>query len=216
LIYAAQFVRLRALLAFLAEACCGGEPARCGDLSRMLDTLTRENTTMQQPAFNVLFLCTHNSARSIMAEAILTKLAPGRFAAFSAGSDPSPTGPQPEVMSLLKTLGHNVSVLRSKSWSEYTGPAAPKMDFVLTLCDTLHGQICPDFGATVITGAWPLPDPAKFSGSLAERSTLLNEVYAGLCRRLEAFTSLPIASLDRMALKARVDELADPHAALRA
>ncbi|GGC58768.1 ArsR family transcriptional regulator [Siccirubricoccus deserti] len=216
LIYAVQFARLRALLAFLAEACCGGEPERCGDLGRMLDTFTRENTTMQQPAFSVLFLCTHNSARSIMAEAIMTKLAPGRFAAFSAGSDPSPAGPLPEVMSLLKTLGHDVSGLRSKSWNEYTGPAAPKMDFVLTLCDTLHGQICPDFGTTVITGAWPLPDPAKFSGSLAERGTLLNEVYAGLRRRLEAFTSLPFASLDRMALKARVDELADPHAVLRA
>ena len=215
LIYAVQFARLRGLLAFLAEACCGGEPARCGDLGRMLDTITWQNTTMQRPTFTVLFLCTHNSARSIMADAILTKLAPERFAAFSAGSDPSPTGPLPEVMSLLKTLGHDVSGLRSKSWSEYTGPAAPKIDFVLTLCDTLDGQVCPDFGATVITGAWPLPDPVKFSGSLAERGTLLNEVYAGLRRRLEAFTSLPIASLDRMALKARVDELADPHVVVR-
>ncbi|PZW50822.1 protein-tyrosine-phosphatase [Humitalea rosea] len=215
LIYAVQFARLRALLAFLAEACCGGEPDRCGDLGRMLDTITRENNIMRAATFNVLFLCTHNSARSIMAEALLQKLAPGRFAAYSAGSDPSPTGPLPEVLSLLKALGHDVSGLRSKSWDEYTGPAAPKMDFVLALCDTLQGQVCPDFGATTITGAWPLPDPAKFSGSVAERATLLNEVYAGLRRRLEAFISLPIASLDRMALKARVDELADPHAVTR-
>ncbi len=215
LIYAVQFARLRALLAFLAEACCGGEPDRCGDLGRMLDTITREKNTMPAATFNVLFLCTHNSARSIMAEAVLTKLARGRFAAYSAGSDPSPTGPLPEVLSLLKTLGHDVSGLRSKSWGEFTGPAAPRMDFVLTLCDTLQGQVCPDFGATTITGAWPLPDPAKFSGSIAERATLLNEVYAGLRRRLEAFISLPIASLDRMALKARVDELADPHAVVR-
>ena len=125
LIYAVQFARLRALLAFLTEACCGGEPARCGDLGRMLDLITRENNTMQQPIFNVLFLCTHNSARSIMAEAILTKLAPGRFAAYSAGSDPSPTGPLPEVLSLLQTLGHDVSRLRTKSWSVFTGPSAP-------------------------------------------------------------------------------------------
>ena len=215
LIYAVQFARLRALLAFLAEACCGGEPDRCGDLGRMLDNITREKNFMQQPTFNVLFLCTHNSARSIMAEALLTKLAPGRFAAYSAGSDPSPGGPLPEVLSLLKTLGHDVSVLRSKSWSEFTGPSAPKMDFVLTLCDTLQGQVCPDFGATVITGAWPLPNPAKFSGSVAERATLLNEVYAGLRRRLAAFSSLPMVSLDRMALKARVDELSDPHAVAR-
>ena len=215
LIYAVQFLRLRALLAFLAEACCGGHPDRCGDLGRMLDTITRETKTMQQPTFNVLFLCTHNSARSIMAEALLTKLAPGRFAAFSAGSDPSPSGPLPEVLSLLKTLGHDVSGLRSKSWSEFTGPAAPRMDFVLTLCDTLDGQVCPDFGATTVTGAWPLPDPSKFNGSTAERATLLNEVYAGLRRRLEAFISLPITTLDRIALKARVDELADPHAMAR-
>jgi arsenate reductase len=118
-------------------------------------------------------------------------------------------------MTLLKTLGHDVSELRSKSWSELSGPDAPRMDFVITLCDTIQGQICPDFGATTITGAWPLPDPSKFSGSTAERATLLNEVYAGLRRRLEAFISLPVASLDRMALKARVDELADPHAVLR-
>jgi ArsR family transcriptional regulator, arsenate/arsenite/antimonite-responsive transcriptional repressor / arsenate reductase (thioredoxin) len=216
LIYAVQFARLRALLAFLAEACCGGEPDRCGDLGRLLNAVTRETKAMQPPAFNVLFLCTHNSARSVMAEAILNKLAPGRFAGFSAGSDPSPSGPLPEVLALLKTLGHDVSALRSKSWSEFTGPGAPTMDFVLTLCDTLQGQHCPDFGGTTTTAAWPLPDPSKFSGSTAERATLLNEVYAGLRRRLEAFTSLPIASLDRMALKARLDELADPHAVSRA
>ena len=212
LIYAVQFARLRALLGFLAEACCGGEPARCGELGRMLDLITTETSAMRQPAFTVLFLCTHNSARSIMAEAILAKLAPGRFAAHSAGSDPSPTGPLPEVLALLRTLGHDVSRARSKSWHEFTGPDAPRMDFVLTLCDTLHGQVCPDFGTTTITGAWPLPDPAKFSGTAGERGVLLNEVHAGLRRRLEAFTSLPIASLDRMALKARIDELADPHA----
>jgi len=208
LIYAVQFARLRALLAFLVEACCG-------DLGSMLDTITQQYTSMRAGTFNVLFLCTHNSARSIMAEALLTKLAPGRFAAQSAGSDPSASGPIPEVLALLKTLGHDVSELRSKSWSEFTGPSAPQMDFVITLCDTLDGQACPDFGATTITGAWPLPDPSKFSGSLAERATLLNEVYAGLRRRLEAFTALPIASLDRMALQFRLDELADPHAVAR-
>jgi arsenate reductase len=215
LIYAVQFARLRTLLAFLAEACCGGEPERCGDLGRILDTIAREKNTMAQPAFNVLFLCTHNSARSIMAEAILDKIGSPRFEGWSAGSDPRPDGPLPEVMTLLKTLGHDVSDLRSKSWNELAGPDAPRMDFVITLCDTIQGQTCPDFGATTITGAWPLPDPSKFSGSTAERATLLNEVYAGLRRRLEAFISLPVASLDRMALKARVDELADPHAVMR-
>lgn len=215
LIYAVQFAQLRGLLSFLVEACCGGEPGRCGDLAGLLDTLTRDTRTMPSPIFNVLFLCTRNSARSIMAEAILSKLAPGRFAAYSAGSEPAEEGPLPEVLSQLKALGHDVSGLRSKSWTEFTGPSAPKMDFVIALCDTLNGQACPDFGATTVTGAWPLPDPAKFHGSTAERATLLNEVYAGLRRRLEAFTNLPLASLDRIALKARLDELADPHAMAR-
>ena len=208
LVYAAQVAQLRALLAFLADACCDGDPARCGDLHLLFDP-TRETQAM--PAtFNVLFLCTHNSARSVMAEAILADLGAGRFHAFSAGSDPSPSGPLPEVLVHLKALGHDVSGLRSKSWDAFSGPAAPKMDFVIALCDTLNGQVCPDFGQTSMTASWPLPDPAKFTGSAAERATLLNELYAALRRRLGIFISLPFATLDRMALKARLDELANP------
>lgn len=212
LIYAAQVARLRALLAFLAESCCGGEPARCGDLQRLIDTLTTKGPRAMETPFNVLFLCTHNSARSIMAEAILDKIGRPRFEGWSAGSDPRAEGPLPEVMALLRTLGHDTSELRSKSWHELAGPGAPRMDFVITLCDTIQGQACPDFGDTTVTGAWPMPDPSKFTGNAAERATLLNEVYAGLRRRLDALVSLPVASLDRIALKARVDELADPHA----
>ena len=211
LIYAAQLARLRQLVASLAEACCGGDPARCGDLHALFD-INGEARPMQAPVFNVLFLCTHNSARSIIAEAILDRIGRPRFEGWSAGSDPRPDGPLPEVLALLRALGHDVSDLRSKSWNELAGPDAPRMDFVITLCDTIHGQSCPDFGDTVVTAAWPMPDPSKFTGGVAERATLLNEVYAGLRRRLEAFTSLPLGSLDRMALKARVDELADPHA----
>ena len=209
-IYAAQIERLRSLIAFLVEPCCDGEPERCGDLARLLNTLAREKPMTPPAAFNVLFLCTRNSARSIMAEAILNKLAAGRFVAWSAGSEPAAEGPMPEVLSQLKALGHDVSGLRSKSWSAFTGPQAPVMDFVITLCDMVAGQTCPDFEGVTVTAAWPLPDPAKFSGSAAERATMLNELYAGLRRRLEIFTSLPMASLDAMALKARIDELADP------
>lgn len=214
LIYAAQVARLRALIAFLAEACCGGDPARCGDLHLLFDT-HGETARMEKPSFNVLFLCTRNSARSIMGEAILNRVGEGRFRAFSAGSAPSETGPLPEVLAQLKALGHDVSALRSKSWDAFAGPGAPRIDFVIALCDTLAGQICPDFGETTITAAWPLPDPAKFTGSATERATLLNELYAALNRRLAIFASLPFASLDRMALKARMEELADPHAMAR-
>jgi arsenate reductase len=213
-IYAAQMDRLRAVVTFLVDACCDGDPARCGSLGLMLDK-AMGNAAVTPPLFNVLFLCTRNSARSIMAEAILTKLGRDRFRAFSAGSDPAPEGPLPEVLSQLKAMGHDVSALRSKSWDEFTGPGAPKVDFVIALCDTLNGQACPDFGETVLTGAWPLPDPAKFTGSPAERATLLNELYAALHRRLAIFVALPVGSLDRMALKARLDELADPHAMAR-
>ena len=212
LIYAARIDRLRALLTFLVDACCDGDPSRCGDLHRLFDPI-RETARMQPPTFNVLFLCTRNSARSIMAEAILDSMAEGRFRAFSAGSDPLPAGPLPEVLTQLKGLGHDVSGLRSKSWDEFTGPDAPRMDFVIALCDTLNLQACPDFAGTHVTAAWPLPDPAKFAGSATERATLLNELYAALHRRLGIFTSLPFGTLDRMALKARLDELAQPLAA---
>ena len=209
LIYAAQIDRLRALLGFLADACCDGQPTRCGDLHRLFDT-PRETARMTPATFNVLFLCTRNSARSIMAEAILDSLARGRFRAFSAGSDTLPTGPLPAVLAQLRALGHDVSGLRSKSWDEFTGPGAPRMDFVIALCDTLNLQACPDFEGTHVTAAWPLPDPAKFGGSETERATLLNELYAALHRRLSIFTNLPFDALDRMALKARLDELAQP------
>ena len=159
------------------------------------------------PAFNVLFLCTRNSARSMMAEAILDKLGDGRFRAYSAGSDPA-AKPMPEVIEMLHRIGHDVSGLHSKSWSRFVGPNAPKMDFIIALCDVPHGQTCPDLGEAAVTATWPLPDPAGFTGSPAECSLLLNELYAGLRRRIEIFISLPFAALDRMALKARIDDLA--------
>lgn len=206
-IYAVRFAGLRALLSYLTETCCGGRPDLCGDLARLLPDSTEEETTME-PAFNVLFICTRNSARSIMAEAILQKFGRGKFNAYSAGSDPA-AAPMPEVLERLATMGHDVTRLRSKSWNEFIRPDAPRMDFVLTLCDPAEGESCPDLGARPITATWPFPDPAKFSGTGVERVTLLNELYGMIRRRLEAFTSLPFGSLERIALKARLDELGD-------
>ena len=161
-----------------------------------------------EPAFNVLFICTRNSARSIMAEAILKKIGRGKFNPYSAGSDPA-SAPMPEVLDRLEVMGHNVSSLRSKSWNEFTRPDAPRMDFVLTLCDPDEGEACPDLGDKPLTATWPFPDPAKFSGSAVERTALLNQLYGMIRRRLEAFTSLPFGTLERIALKARLDELGD-------
>lgn len=206
IIHAVHFAGLRRLLAFLTETCCGGRPELCGDLDRLLPPLPEEDQRMTA-AFNVLFLCTHNSARSIMAESILRQIGGTRFQAYSAGSDPN-AAPNPEVIDKLHAFGHDVDPLHSKSWHHFTGPNAPRMDFVIALCDTLDGQTCPDFSQFAITAAWPLPDPAKFAGNATERATLLNELYASLRRRLEIFSALPFASLDRMAMKMRLDEIA--------
>ena len=200
--YRVELKRLRSLVKSLAKD-CGDVLLVATDESD--DVLTERFMT---PAFNVLFLCTHNSARSIMAEALLEKIGRGQFRAYSAGSDPAPE-PLPEVVARLKDLGHDTSQLRCKSWNEFKGPDAPRMDFIIALCDVPHGQFCPDLGGQYVTAAWPLPDPAAFTGSATERTTLLNELYAMIRRRIEIFTSLPFRSLDRMALKARLDEIGD-------
>jgi arsenate reductase len=205
IIHAVRFVGLRNLVMFLTETCCADRPELCGDIARLLPVPEEPGMA---PAFNVLFLCTHNAARSVMAEALLRRIGGNRFAVWSAGSDPS-SAPNPAVLQKLRDLDHDTTALRSKSWEEFTGPSAPRMDFVITLCDVLQGQQCPDFGERPVTGAWPLPDPAKFMGSEVERATMINELYGMIRRRLEIFVNLPYASLDRMALKKRLDEIGD-------
>ena len=207
LIYSVRFFGLRSLFGYLTETCCGGRPELCGDLARLLPDDMPEEQPMTA-AFNVLFLCTHNSARSLMAQAILEKIGRNKFNAYSAGSHPA-RSPMPEVIDKLKALGHDVSGLHCKSWNQFTGADAPQMDFVITLCDTLQGQECPDVGANPVTAAWPLPDPAKFKGTPAERATMINELYGMIRRRLEILINLPYASLDRMSLKKRLDEIGD-------
>jgi len=204
-IHAARYVGLRALVMFLTETCQPDRPELLGDIARLLPPAEDSGMT---PAFNVLFLCTHNAARSIMAEAILRRIGGDRFAVYSAGSEPRDS-PLPAVLAKLQALGHDTTDLRSKPWRGFTGPNAPRMDFVITLCDTLNGQECPDFGGVAVTAAWPLPDPAKFHGSDAEITTMLNELYASLRRRLEIFVALPFASLDRMAMKQRLHRIGD-------
>ncbi len=204
-IYAVRFSGLRALLSFVTETCCGGRPDLCGDLGRLLPEDVEKAEPSFMPAFNVLFLCTRNSARSIMAEAILSQIGGTRFNAYSAGSAPG-QGPLPAVVQKLRSLGHDVSKLRSKSWAEFMRPESPRMDFVIALCDT-PDEACPDLGERAVTGFWPLPDPALFTGTETERSVLLNQLYSALRRRLDIFSNLPFASLDRMAVKARLDEI---------
>jgi ArsR family transcriptional regulator, arsenate/arsenite/antimonite-responsive transcriptional repressor / arsenate reductase (thioredoxin) len=204
--YRADVKAFRGLVTYLMSDCCNGRPDLCGDISKMIPKDDEPEERFMAPAFNVLFLCTRNSARSIMAEAILERIGKGRFKAYSAGSIPA-RKPMPEVIERLKQLEHDVSNLHCKSWNEFTGPSAPRMDFVIALCDTPQGQVCPELGDKLVTAAWPLPDPADFKGSPTERATLLNELYGMIRRRLEIFASLPFASLDRMAFKKRLDEI---------
>lgn len=206
IIYSVRLPLLRELLGFLTEACCGGRPELCGELSSILPPPPEEPDRPIAPAFNVLFLCTRNSARSIMAEAILARYGGRPFRAYSAGSEPG-DAPMPEVLEKLRAVGHDTAGLHSKSWERFIGPHAPRMHFVIALCDTLDGQACPDFGDAALTAKWGMPDPAKFIGSPVERSTMLNELYASLHRRIMAFINLPFSKLERMALKARLDEI---------
>ena len=208
IIYAVRFAGLRALFSFLTETCCGGRPDLCGDLARLLPEDQPE--VHMTPAFNVLFLCTHNSARSIMAEAILEQVGKGKFNAYSAGSEPAGRADAGGARPSCGRSATTSTRLRCKSWDEFTGPDAPRMDFVITLCDVLQGQQCPGLRRAAGDGArGRCPIPPSSSGSAIERATMINELYGMIRRRLEIFVNLPYASLDRMALKKRLDEIGD-------
>lgn len=157
---------------------------------------------------NVLFLCTGNSARSILAEAAINQIGAGRFRAYSAGS--RPTGaPNPFALALLVRKDIDTGFARSKSWSEFEGPDAPKMDFVFTVCDSAAAEECPYWPGQPISAHWGLPDPAAVSGSDAEKAQAFAETWAALRRRIEVFAALPLATLDALALKRKLSEIGD-------
>lgn len=161
---------------------------------------------MPAELYNVLFLCTGNSARSIMAEAIMIREGAGKFTAFSAGSKPG-AGPHPYTLDLLKGLNHDIGFARSKSWDEFGGAGAPKMDFVFTVCDNAAAEECPFWPGEPMTAHWGVPDPVKVEGSEAVKRLAFAETYRMLRSRISIFASLPIASLDRMALQRNLDEI---------
>ena len=161
---------------------------------------------MTDHAFNVLFLCTGNSARSIMAEAILNKIGAGKFQAFSAGSQPK-GHVHPEAMRLLQGLGFDTTRFRSKSWNEFAKPGAPALDFVFTVCDNAAGETCPFWPGQPMTAHWGIPDPAAAEGSPAEIALAFKDAYRMLSQRIGVFTALPIRSLDQMSLQAKLKEI---------
>jgi arsenate reductase (thioredoxin) len=156
--------------------------------------------------FNVLFLCTGNSARSILAEAILNRVGAGKFHACSAGSQPK-GAVHPEALRLLQGFGYDTSGFRSKPWTEFAKPGAPPLDFVFTVCDNAAGEICPVWPGQPMTAHWGIPDPAEAKGSAAEVALAFKGAYGMLSRRLGIFAALPIASLDRLSLQAKLRDI---------
>jgi arsenate reductase (thioredoxin) len=156
--------------------------------------------------FNVLFLCTGNSARSIMAQALLNKLGAGRFRAFSAGSQPKGKV-HPETIRLLQSLDYDTSGFRSKSWSEFADPGAPLLDFVFTVCDNAAGETCPLWPGQPMTAYWGIPDPAEVRGLPAEIALAFKDAYRMLHQRIGVFTALPIRSLDQLSLQSKLKEI---------
>ena len=152
---------------------------------------------------NVLFLCTANSARSIVAESILNRLGEGKFRGFSAGSHPKGEV-HPLAIDLLKNSGHPVEALRSKSWDEFAGPEAPPMDFVFTVCDSAANEPCPIWPGRPISAHWGIPDPALAQGTEAEKRLAFAEAYRLLNNRIGGFVNLPLASLDEISLRKRL------------
>ncbi|MGE3246789.1 MAG: arsenate reductase ArsC [Beijerinckiaceae bacterium] len=161
---------------------------------------------MTDQVYNVLFLCTGNSARSILAEAILTREGQGKFRAFSAGSQPKGEV-HPMAISLLKRMNHPVDALRSKSWEEFAGPDAPKMDFVFTVCDNAANEACPIWLGQPMTAHWGIPDPAAVEGSESERNIAFADAYRMMSNRISIFVNLPLASLDRLKLQKQLDAI---------
>jgi protein-tyrosine-phosphatase len=156
--------------------------------------------------YNVLFLCTGNSARSIIGEAILNRIGDGKFWAWSAGSDPKGQV-NPNTLVLLDHLGFDTSAFRSKSWDEFTRPQAPEFDFIFTVCDNAANEVCPAWPGKPMTAHWGIPDPAAATGDDIAIARAFRNAYAALERRIELFAALPFKSLDRMSLKQRLDDI---------
>lgn len=201
--YAINLDAVRETIDYLLLDCCRGRPEIC---SISADTAPNGDKSMTDRKYNVLYICTGNSARSIFAESILNKIAGDRFVAYSAGTRPK-SGLNPFALEVLKQKGHDVSILRAKHISEFQSPDAPDFDFVFTVCDRAANEDCPAWQGQPVTAHWGLADPVKVEGSDAERSLAFQQTYGALRNRMLAFSALPIASLDRKSLQRAVDEI---------
>jgi arsenate reductase len=161
---------------------------------------------MPNSPLNVLFLCTHNSARSIIAECVINRLGNGKYKGYSAGSQPSGRV-HPYALDLVRQLNYDTSPLRSKSWEEFAAPQAPRLDFVFTVCDDAANEVCPVWPGQPMSAHWGLPDPSAVEGSESERRFAFADTHRMLYQRIGIFANLPLASLDKLSLQRRLDDI---------
>lgn len=202
--YAIHMDAVRETFDYLLRDCCRGRPEICSPLTF---SGFDGDSHMTDRKYNVLFICTGNSARSIFAESILRKEAGERFVAYSAGTKPR-SELNPFAVEVLEHKGHDVSILSGKNLSVFQGEDAPDFDFVFTVCNQAANEECPAWTGQPVSAHWGLPDPVKVEGSRAEKSLAFHQSYGTLLNRIKAFTALPIASLDRIALQKAVDDIA--------
>ncbi len=202
--YAIHMDAARETFDYLLRDCCRGRPDICSPLPSF--TVDGDNP-MTDRKYNVLFICTGNSARSIFAESILRKEAGDRFEAYSAGTRPR-SELNPFALEVLEQKGHDISVLEAKNLSVFQGDDAPEFDFVFTVCNQAANEECPAWTSQPVSAHWGMPDPVKAEGSNAEKSLAFQQAYGALRNRILAFTALPFTSLDRIALQKAVDDIA--------
>ncbi|QQP91291.1 metalloregulator ArsR/SmtB family transcription factor [Skermanella sp. TT6] len=227
IIYNANYDGMRDLLVFLTEDCCQGNPEVCSPSLQALAAAAcppdrygarpvlaesaawsapmSERPSLESP-YNVLFLCTGNSARSIMAECAMTRWGQGRFNAYSAGSQPR-GAVHPKAIELLKRLNYKTDHLRSKSWDEFAAPGAPELDFVFTVCDSAASEPCPAWPGQPMSAHWGVEDPAAFVGSDERIRKVFKRSYLELECRIKIFTSLRLEALDKLSLRNRLAEI---------
>lgn len=205
IIYRARMDNIQNLVGFMVNACCQGRYEACG-FPLPVPTSRSKGAPMSDRIYNVLFLCTGNSARSILAESILRQDGGERFRAFSAGSHPK-GDVHPLALKVLGELDHPTDGLRSKSWEEFSGPDAPQIDFVFTVCDNAAGETCPIWPGHPMTAHWGIEDPAAAEGTALQQEAAFVTAFRFLKNRISVFLALPIEKIDRLALSNRLRDI---------
>lgn len=210
--YSVEIECMRQLLGFLTEDCCAGDPELCSvsglGASEFCSGAFREKRMENDEPYNVLFLCTHNSARSVIAECLMNSLGQGAFVAYSAGS--SPRGQiNPFAIKILKNHGHKTAGLRSKSWDEFTGEGAPEIDFVFTLCDSAAAETCPVWPGNPITEHWGMPDPSAAEGTDSNKLAAFANTYSLLHYHISKFVGLAKQELDEKSMRRKVKDFSE-------